>query len=581
MSPEQPPKMTKREMLEELRKLKAASEADREALAKEKNEGNTSSNAKTDTGSGGVPPSPTPMPDAWEISPQTPEEREVETEIRNMPEAQRLELSWGLNRIGYNVEKMKDNWFANSLNWGMEKAKIDRKGTLGRFVTELKDSFVRDAEEAEKKGIDIQTGKDKTKMGKVKNIGVLMSNVSKYGRTVFDVTTHIFYGSSIVNPYRYVMLGGQIATRTAEAGKEARFKSDELLEKTQIKDAGEAAEEAWRIYEKAGGKISDGPTTEEAATMTAGFLPARLPEENISADALKNAYLTEMPRDIQERLEDPSVALNFVQKILRKEIEIRLNRLQKKIDGLRYDITTDDRGNTVWERNTTPLEQVEIEKQKLLESWKKELDDYDRMITQYGTVDELAMAAKHAQLAGKGVVLGMQLQTAYKTIMNVPKIFEHISHIFSKSHEEAQRLANNVSSAPKASVPAQTAEIGGKNPETVDMKAPDNTFIHHPINWIEDKIHGIKNSYYEDGKLEYRNDHGDVEHFDESGKIIDKTFQDGHHDFYTAEGKIKTEILNGFRKDYYPDGKLRIHEITRRKFQKVRSFRKNNIKSFS
>ena len=60
MSPEQPPKMTKREMLEELRKLKAASEADREALAKEKNEGNTSSNAKTDTGSVGVPPPSAP-----------------------------------------------------------------------------------------------------------------------------------------------------------------------------------------------------------------------------------------------------------------------------------------------------------------------------------------------------------------------------------------------------------------------------------------------------------------------------------------------------------------------------------------
>ncbi len=193
---------------------------------------------------------------------------------------------------------------------------MDKKGTVGRFVNELKNSFVRDAAEAEKKGLDIQEGRNKGKFRQLGNVGLLSGNVLKYGRIVADVC-----GASIADPFRYAMMGGMITARAAEAGKEARFKSDALLEKTQIKDADEAAEEAWRIYDKAGG----------SATTEGGGMGA-------TAETIKNAYLRQMPKDIQERLEeDPGVALNFMQKMMRKQIELSLRNLGTKIREISYD----------------------------------------------------------------------------------------------------------------------------------------------------------------------------------------------------------------------------------------------------
>jgi hypothetical protein len=363
--------------------------------------------------------------------PKTPEEKKIVAEIKNLPEEDRERLSWGLNRIGYNVEKMKDDFFAKALAGAAKKA--DKKGTFGRFVNELRETFVRDAKEAEKKGLAIQKGESKGKIVQARNLGLLTGNVLKYGRFVYD-TASLFRGLNIANPFRYVMLSGQLAARGAEAGKEARFKNDRLLEKTQIKDAKVAAEEAWRIYENAGGKVGDVVEENGILKYEDGGVT------NVSAEALKNAYLKETPRDIQERLKDPTTALNFVQQITRKQIEIRLNRLQKKIDfiGYKWDsnaISKRDGKEGAYTQRLSP-EQKEVEKQKLLEGWKKELMDYDRMITQYGTVDQVAMWAKNAQVTAKGIVYGMQAQTLYKSVTNIPKLWEHLSHMLS-SHGEA------------------------------------------------------------------------------------------------------------------------------------------------
>jgi cell division septation protein DedD len=381
MAQEQPPQPTKKQILERIAEMERQNQEYMRALEAEL--GPTG-------GPSVIPPKPTPKASP-ESAPRTPEEAEVQKEIENMSEEDRERLGWGLSVIGYRVEKMKDDLLAGALAGWAKKA--DKKGTLGRFVNELRNTFVRDAEDAQKKGMAIQKGEDKSKWRQAKNIGLLSGNVLKYGRFVYD-TASLFRGLNIANPFRYVMITGQLAARGAEAGKEARFKSDKLLEKTQIEDAEKAAEEAWRIYEGAGGGASAGP---EGGGRGA------------SAEALKDAYLREMPEDIQKRLENPTTALNFIQHITRGEILIRLERLQKKID-----------------KTSTGTE-----KQKLLESWKKELMDYDRMITQYGTVDQLAMLGRNVQLTAKGFVLGMQLQTGYKLLTNVPRLWEHLSHILS------------------------------------------------------------------------------------------------------------------------------------------------------
>lgn len=454
-----------------------------------------------------------------ETTPQTPEEKAITAEIAGMPDADKEKLGLGLSIIGYRVEKMKDNFFVNTLNlslavWG------DKRGTTGRFITELKNSFVRDAEEAEKKGLAIQKGENKSKFRQVGNVGMLTGNVLKYGRIVADVT-----GASIANPLRYVMMGGMITARAAEAGKEARFKSDKLLEKTQIQDAEVAAEEAWKIYENAGGKVGDAIEENGVLKYEDGGVT------NVSTEALKNAYLMEMPADIQERLEDSTEAYNFVGAIMRKQIGVRLNRLQKKIEWIGFnkwdkDAITEDGKKGAYIQSLSP-EQIEIEKQKLLESWKKELMDYDRMITRYGTVDQLAMTAKYAQTAGKAVVLGMQIETAYKSLTNIPKLWEHLSHMLS-SHSEVlpAGVAGHLITENKA--PTQAGVAGGK------PNSPSEGYIERAEKWIGQQFghstaklgdgsfakydsHGIMTERkFPDGSFE-KYDHGALHHFDTKG----------------------------------------------------------------
>ena len=311
-----------------------------------------------------------------EIEPETPAEKEIIKEIENLSPEDKEKLGWGLSVIGYRVKKETSDFLGKSLNWAVTKAKINEKGTAGRFLKELRDSYLRDGEAAKKNILSAQKGD--VKLAKTRSIGMLAGSVIKIGRTVADVT-----GISIANPMRYAMMGGMVTARMAEAGKEARFKNEELMEKTRIQDADLAAEEAWKIYEKSGGRI-----TNDGARIS----------NTTSKEAIEKAYIEEMPKDLQKRLEDPSVALSFVQKALRKNIDIRVSRLNTKIEEIENGSKNED--------------DKKIAKEKLFRSWEKELKDYDRMLTQYGTVDEIAMSAKYAQIAGKGVVLGMQIETA-------------------------------------------------------------------------------------------------------------------------------------------------------------------------
>ena len=251
---------------------------------------------------------------------ETENEEEIEKDIENLPEEDKEKLGWGLNVIGFRVEKMKNDFFAGTLNQATKK--LDEKSTAGRFFTELKNSFVRDSEEARKKGLDIQEGKEKGKLSKIRNVGLLAGNVLKYGRIVADLT-----GASIANPFRYAMLGGMATTRIAEAGKETRFKNEELIEKTRIQDADKAAEEAWEIYNRAqwsqNGAIGGStPTIEE----------------------IKKAYLTNMPKDLLNRLRNnPTVTLSFVQKVLRDNMLISVNNLNRKLSWVGYSKRLDEK----------------------------------------------------------------------------------------------------------------------------------------------------------------------------------------------------------------------------------------------
>jgi len=346
------------------------------------------------------------------------EEDEIEEEIENLSPEDREKIGWGLSTIGFKVEKAKDDFFAGVFDQALKK--IDKKGTTGRFCTEMRDNFVRDAKVAFKKAEGTTSGEEKHRLS---NASFLFGNVLKYGRMVTDLT-----GKSLASPLRYVMMAGMATARMAEAGKEARLKNEDLREKIRIvKDLNEdstadekrkfkkeikrAEEEAWKIYENARKKEGKGK------------------EENVSTETLKNAYMMEVPKDLLKRLENPSIANTFIQGILREELlghtvlghvvfEGSISRLNKKIEKLEKD-------------NKLTSEEKEKEIEKLIIKQKKNLEDYDRMITQYGTVDALAMAGRYAQTAGKATVAVLQVETL---VLSAEKLFGTISQILT-SHD--------------------------------------------------------------------------------------------------------------------------------------------------
>lgn len=325
------------------------------------------------------------------VQPETEKETEIQKEIEKLTPKEREKISWGLGNIGFKVEKAKNDFFAKLFDPKTDilLSKLEKKGTAGRFFRELHDSFVRDSEMAAKKaqgrGIRKQLS-DKL---------ALTSNVLKYGRMVTDLT-----GASLASPFRYVMMGGMATARIAEAGKEARLKNEEVIEKTRIADAEKAAEEAWKIYENAQKK--------EGA-------------ENVSTQAINNAYLMAMPKDLLERIErDPGVASGLIQRAIKKDLAWTIKNLTNKVSKIENDSKLNP-------------EEKEEKIQELLTKQKKNLEDYDRIITQYGTVDELAMAARYTQTTGRAIVIGMQIETIER--LAVPRLTETIYGIFHHNHE--------------------------------------------------------------------------------------------------------------------------------------------------
>jgi hypothetical protein len=212
----------------------------------------------------------------------------------------------------------------------------------------------------------------------------------KYGRIVADVT-----GASIANPLRWGMMAAMGVRRGSEAFKEARLKDEKVMENTRIEDAEAAAAEAWVIY--------------EAAQKREG----KNWDENPSTQSLKDAYLVFIPADLQKKLQNPAVANDMVQRLLQRHIENRVARLNRKLSNI--DVNP----------HINPGEK-ETEKENLLKKWQKELEDYDRLVTKYGTVDELGAWARAGQIAGKWAVYGMQVETA---AISLYKLYEGIAHV--------------------------------------------------------------------------------------------------------------------------------------------------------
>ena len=364
------------------------------------------------------------------------EKEEIKKEIESMSKEDKEKLSIGLNNLGFIIEKKKNNGFTkiidSILNARLAQTKKEsdpkkaetlfRKSTVYRFYSAARNKFARDAKAADlkakdpsvftdaklgltikgkKRGISISGEKQR----ELSNIGLLFGNVARYGRAIFDLTTRSF-----ASPLRYVTMAAMAFSSGADIAKEARLANEEVIDKTRIENEEKAAEEAWEIYKKAMG----GDLTKE-----------------VSAEKLQEAYMSRLPKDLIERLSrEPGTATSLIQKIIKLDLGGAIKRLSAEIEEIENDTKLNP-------------EQKESKKKALLKRQERNLLDYDRILTQYGTVDGLAIAGRYAKAAGNAAVW---VTTAETIALSAQKIWENLSHALSNEgvmyeHEAGLRAA--------------------------------------------------------------------------------------------------------------------------------------------
>ena len=339
------------------------------------------------------------------------EEGDLAKELKNLRPAERKALGLGIHNIGFQIERWKNNTFAwafdslDSLSHtkvkkedGKEK-RIPKKGFVADLIRASRNSFKADAEMAEKK---ILVGKNPPGLTKLSNVAYLAKNFLRpYG--IFMMTST---GITPANVRKGIMLGGMAAGRMAGITKEAILSSDKVLDQTQFSSSSEdidaAQDEANKIYELARTKAGKGGTTEK-----------------VSAEALKKAYLSAIPKDLEERLKNkPETASIFKKDIFRMHLEFDINRLNKNIEDI--------------EKNSkyTQVKKEEL-KEQLLRRWEKRLTDYDRVLTRIGTIEQYSMWASYAEAGAKNVVRGMTVLAAANlaehAYMNLGKVWDWFS----------------------------------------------------------------------------------------------------------------------------------------------------------
>lgn len=313
---------------------------------------------------------------------------EIKKEFEALPPEEQKKVALGLQNVGYYIEENKSKFFSNTFEnirgGAVAKGWIKENGALDRFFGVLSQNAKNDAEENKKKFDEAQ----KTIRGEVSNVGSVVGNITKYSRTVLDAV-----GVTAGAPLRYVMMGSMLFGTGADAAKEARFKNEEVLEKTHVKDIDAAAGEAWKIYNKA--KNEDGVASKKDLDV---------------------AYKAGIPADLLARLQkepEPGVASGILQRIIKWDVEDSVKRINGKLEKIENDKGLSE-------------EEKKARQQKILDKYSKHLHDLDRAVGQVGTVDALALGAKYAETTARAAVTAMTIEslamTAYKLWENMPKI---------------------------------------------------------------------------------------------------------------------------------------------------------------
>lgn len=359
----------------------------------------------------------------------------IEQEFEDMAPVDKEKIGIGVHNFGFAIEKWKQEKLAKIIEGLIPKKKsgeaIQDQGTLARFMHSLKENRQREARNAEDKIIEISDRKKENKTTdlfkhKFGNWGKPIVNIIKYGRIVTDFT-----GVTFALPLRYMMLCAHAFSEGTDAMKTARLENEKVIEKTRIKDIEEAAREAWRIYNQAKGD-----------------------KDAVSKEELQRAYAKNIPKDLLTRLAkapEPGTSSSILEKVFRRDAAGIIKRIDRKINEV--------------EHSSRPAEVKAEETQKILTRFKDYLDDYDAIISRYGTVDTLAMAAKYANFAGKTTVNAMMVETLAESVY---KLYQKFPEILSYSQNRLGSLFAGANSGEKPEVTPAPRPAGAPSPAADD-----------------------------------------------------------------------------------------------------------------
>ncbi|MCM2338927.1 MAG: hypothetical protein NDI62_00515 [Burkholderiales bacterium] len=360
-----------------------------------------------------------PLSDQGEGIPDTKEAKEF---FEKLPEESKEKIKFGLSTVGFLVEQKKNNFYAKTFGYLSEKSAAKSK-TVSNFLKNLGKGFEKDSKKAFNTAERITNEGEKHKR---ENATLLFGNILRHGRMITDLS-----GISFASPLRYVMMAGMALSRGSKAALETRLENEGVIEKTRIQDIEEAEKEAWKIYNKAKDENN-------------GEIP--------SAEKLKDSYLKELPNDILKRFRNPKASNTIIQNAIKMQMEDSVLTISNKI----YNI----------EKNSKISDTEKEQKiNNIFKKYEEKLLDYDKIISQYGTVDVLSVAGRYAQTLGKGVVAVATIETLY---LSAEKTIENISKI----------LSSNETYIPETSATQPIAKIDSsnvKNPtDSLKLKTPAN-----------------------------------------------------------------------------------------------------------
>ena len=358
---------------------------------------------------------------------------------------QQEKVKWTFDNFGYKIEQGKNAAFgkifssvSNILGTESVASNQSKFGTAGRFLSALGDAYKERNEDLDRK-MDIinETRQEKgttTKMQKLGHTMQVVGGALRWGRIIKEATTWVG-----VTPLRVAQTVATVAETGTRVGKEARLKNEEVINQTRISEENLNAVErasAWEAYQDEHkddeGGIEDNEAsramachefTVNKAADEAWAIYARAQEKhkldpknkgegNVSSEDLKRAYSEGLPEDILKRLAEnpvPGDAHKGMQRIFRKHLEVEVGQMQRKLDAIEADASL------------TPT-QKEKTKERYMEQWGngKTLKDFDRMLTQQGTVDEWAMYLRY----GTGVA-----KVASAALMggSIKSLFGHVA----------------------------------------------------------------------------------------------------------------------------------------------------------